>query len=55
MQTHVMDRIMKEYWKGNLDANGSFMDSSTAYGILMKHGGNTNDSRDFEKENRFYR
>ena len=39
MQSHIMDRVMQEYWQGNLDANGSIMGASTAYGIL-KHDSN---------------
>lgn len=31
MDTKVMDRIMKEYWNSNIDANGSFFQASTSY------------------------
>jgi len=31
METKVMDRIMKEYWKSNIDISGSVMSCSTAY------------------------
>lgn len=34
METHIMDRVMQDYWQGNLDASGSFFDASTSYGIL---------------------
>jgi hypothetical protein len=39
METHIMDRVMQEYWQGNLDAGGSFFGTSTAYGILNQEGG----------------
>lgn len=53
METHIMDRIMQEYWQSNLDISGSFMDSSTAYGILNHFDDRYN--FDFESQNRFYR
>lgn len=31
MDTKVMDRIMKEYWKSNIDTSGSFFQASTSY------------------------
>ena len=34
METHIMDRVMQEYWQSDLDAGGSFFDFSTASGIL---------------------
>mmetsp|Transcript_566 Transcript_566/g.919 ORF Transcript_566/g.919 Transcript_566/m.919 type:complete len:171 (+) Transcript_566:859-1371(+) len=34
MQSHIMDRVMQEYWQSNIDASGSVMGASTAYGIL---------------------
>ena len=36
METHIMDRVMQEYWQSNLDASGHFLGASTTYGIL-KH------------------
>lgn len=38
METHIMDRVMQEYWQGNLDASGFFFEASTAYGILSYPG-----------------
>ena len=51
VETHVVDRVMQEYWQSNLDASGSFLDASTAYGIIN----NANDKYDFEYLNRFYK
>ena len=34
METHIMDRVMQEYWQSNLDANGHFLSASTPYNIL---------------------
>lgn len=53
METHIMDRIMQEYWQGNLDVSGSFLDSSTAYGILMHYSDRYR--YDFESQHRFYK
>ena len=53
VETHVVDRIMQEYWQSNLDASGSFLDASTAFGII-----NHTDDRckyDYEFLNRFYK
>ena len=53
MQTHIMDRIMQEYWQSNLDANGNFMGASTAFRILTHY-----EDRyrfDYEFQNRFYK
>lgn len=36
METHIMDRVMQEYWQSNLDAGGSFFEASTAHGILFR-------------------
>lgn len=53
MQSHIMDRVMQEYWQSDLDASGSLMGASTAYSILTQ-----NDSRnviDYELQHRFYK
>ena len=53
VETNVVDRVMQEYWQSNLDASGSFLDASTAYGII-----NHTDDRykyDYEYLNRFYK
>ena len=52
-----MDRVMLEYWAGDLDAGGNFFDSSTSYGILtnMDENFDHEDDYDYEYENRFYR
>lgn len=57
METHIMDRVMQEYWQGNLDAGGSFLSTSTAYGILTHEGagGGGPSEEDFESDNRFYK
>ena len=34
MESHIMDRVMQEYWQSSLDASGRFLDASTCYGIL---------------------
>ena len=58
METHIMDRVMQEYWQGNLDVAGSFFETSTAYGILFKSSkGSFSKSQDFDYEldHRFYK
>lgn len=53
MQSHIMDRVMQEYWQSNLDASGPLLGASTAYGILDHF-----DDRhrfDYEQKNRFYK
>ena len=56
METHIMDRVMQEYWQSNLDASGPFLGASTCYGILTKSGeANGFKKSDYELENRFYR
>ena len=50
METHIMDRVMQEYWQGNLDAGGNFFETSTTYGILTQE----KSGEDYESENRFY-
>lgn len=52
METHIMDRIMQEYWQSNLDVSGSFISSSTAYGILTHLEDRY--KFDYERQNRFY-
>ena len=56
METHIMDRVMQEYWSGNLDASGSFFENSTAFGILRYAYFDFAWMKDyeFERENRFY-
>ena len=53
METHIMDRVMQEYWQSNLDASGSFLGASTLYGIV-KHQ-NDRYKYDYELKNRFYK
>ena len=48
-----MDRIMQEYWQSNLDASGSFLANSTAYGILTHQEDRY--KYDYESKNRFYK
>ena len=58
METHIMDRVMQEYWQGNLDVAGSFFETSTAYGILFKSRRGTfskAEDFDYELEHRFYK
>ena len=58
METHIMDRVMQEYWQGNLDVAGSFFETSTAYGVLFKsRGGNFSKTQDndYELQHRFYK
>lgn len=50
METHIVDRVMQEYWQGNLDSNGKALDTSTPYNILTQ----SDQSYDFEHANRFY-
>ena len=55
METHVMDRVMQEYWQSDLDAGGSFFSTSTAFGILSSDEGLLREEDfDYESENRFY-
>ena len=56
METHIMDRVMLEYWGGNLDAGGFFFEASTAYSILVFGGDGygREANYDYEYENRFY-
>ena len=52
MESHIMDRVMQEYWQSSLDASGPFLGASTSYGILTHI-----DNRykyDFEHKSRFY-
>lgn len=57
METHIMDRVMQDYWQGNLDAGGSFFEVSTCFGILFRADSKLtkNKQRDFEHLHRFYR
>ena len=57
METHILDRVMQEYWQSNLDASGSFLGASTAFGILTrsKDSFTSNQDFDYELENRFYK
>jgi len=52
MESHIMDRVMQEYWQSNLDASGSLLGASTAYGILTHIDSDC--KQDFEAFNRFY-
>ena len=52
MESHIMDRVMQEYWQSNLDASGSLLGASTAYGILTHTDSDC--KQDFEAFNRFY-
>lgn len=52
MESHIMDRVMQEYWQSNLDASGSFLEASTAYGILTHTDFDC--KQDFEAQSRFY-
>jgi len=55
METHIMDRVMQEYWQSDLDAGGSFFDFSTASGILRADDNlQTETDSDYERANRFY-
>ena len=51
MESHIMDRVMQEYWQSNLDASGDFLGASTAFGILT----NGESKYDYEQLNRFYK
>lgn len=51
METKVMDRIMKEYWKSNIDAAGSIFEMASTYQILNQ---DTDGDRDVEEKARFY-
>ena len=48
-----MDRVMQEYWQSDLDASGSIMNASTAYGILTNSS--TQNQNDYELQHRFYK
>lgn len=50
--TKVMDRIMQDYWRSNIDVTGTLLEASTAYRVLSKSS--LKFTRDEEKENRFY-
>ena len=56
METHIMDRVMHEYWRGNMDTNGHFFECSSAFLILSLSGGSERKlDYDYEYHNRFYR
>ena len=57
METHIMDRVMLEYWAGDLDAGGNFFDTSTSYSILANFDQSFDHEDDYDCEyvNRFYR
>ena len=38
MESHVMDRVMQEYWQSSLDATGHVLEASTSYSILTHIG-----------------
>lgn len=52
MESHIMDRVMQEYWQSNLDASGNLLEASTAYGILTHRTDRY--QYDYEQRNRFY-
>ena len=43
---------MQEYWQSDLDASGSIMNASTAYGIINNSSSQNQD--DYELQHRFY-
>lgn len=53
METHIMDRVMQEYWQGGLDASGSILGRSTCYNILTHFGERYR--MDYEHTYRFYK
>ena len=55
METHIMDRVMQEYWQSNLDAGGSFFGASTCYSIVSRYGKSQFKDEDRELETRFYK
>ena len=52
METHIMDRVMQEYWQSNLDASGHFLSASTTFTILTHISARLTDC---ELEHRFYK
>ena len=53
MESHIMDRVMQEYWMSNLDSSGSIFGASTTYSILTHQDGELC-QYDYERKNRFY-
>lgn len=53
IETHIVDRIMQEYWQSSLDANGAFISASTPYQILTHYSNRY--QYDFEYLGRFYK
>ena len=51
METHIVDRVMQEYWQSNLDANGLVLGASTTFRILTK----SEEGFDYEYGTRFYK
>lgn len=51
METKVMDRIMKEYWRSNIDTGGSIFEMSSTYRILTQQ----NADKEIEEKARFYK
>lgn len=51
METHIVDRVMQEYWQSSLDANGKFLGASTPYRILTE----AEAGFDLEYGTRFYK
>lgn len=51
--SRVMDRIMQDFWKSNMDVSGNIMEASTAYRIISRSSFAF--TRDEEKEQRFYK
>ena len=53
LDTKVMDRIMQDFWKSNIDTTGSLFEASTSYRILSLNS--IKYRKDYEKDNRFYK
>ena len=53
LDTKVMDRIMQDFWKSNIDTTGTIFEASTSYRILSLNS--IKYRKDYEKENRFYK
>ena len=53
MESHIMDRVVQEYWIGSLDATGEFLEASSCYGILKNV--KSSNKVDHEEKTRFYK
>jgi len=38
MESDLMDKIIQDFWKSNLDITGNLMEASTSYSILRTAG-----------------